>query len=92
MIVTAYSASTKAKVKLSRHEDFFSDVNDGDSESYSTTDDEVDASCTADEEQDKEDEIATMKSTWKRLSPPNTEASLIGKWFGVCYKGRLIFR
>lgn len=29
-----------------------------------------------------------MKSTWKRLSPPNTEASLIGKWFGVCYKGK----
>jgi hypothetical protein len=69
--------------------------NDTDSESGNDySEDEFESESESMQEQDSErcdtleQAVQSMKETWRFLSPPNAESTIIKKWYAVCYQGK----
>lgn len=55
--------------------------------SMSITDDSDSESEGHEKEEEEKYVTKVIYQAWKALSPPNTEADIVGKWFGVVYHG-----
>jgi len=83
MIFLASYLPTKRKLALCQSSDEEESSSDCDSvgDSFEESDDPMD------DEEDPLDEV-TLKKIWSVISPPNVEADIVGKWFGVIYSSK----